>query len=186
MCSFGGGVSWCPLVWVCRLFECSVLARVLWWCAPCLLSACLLCACRVACKYGSISRFEGVFSGFWGVGVYLYRFGVLRGLCGFCARVELGGYMTCGVFASILSLLPMFYLLRPCFISFASVFLLLRLSFVLFLVLFAPAFFACPLVLSLCRLLFLFPLRMYAQKERAQSVVLCVLSQCFVQSFKFL
>ena len=53
------------------------------------------------------------------------------------------------MFASILSLFPMFYLFRLCFISFASVFLLLRLSFVLFLVLFAPAFFACPLVLSL-------------------------------------
>lgn len=33
---------------------------------------------------------------------------------------------------------------------------------------------ACPL--SLCGLLFLFPLRMYAQKERTQSVVPCVLS----------
>ena len=87
------------------------MARVLWWCAPCLLSALLLCACRVACKYGSISRFKGVFRGFWGVGVYLYRFGVLRGLCGFCARVELGGYMTCGVFASILSSFVLFLVL---------------------------------------------------------------------------
>ena len=50
--------------------------------------------CRVACKYGSISRFKGVFSGFWGSCVGLYGFGALLGLCGFCARVELGGYMT--------------------------------------------------------------------------------------------
>ena len=78
VCSFGGGVSWCPLVQECRLFECSVLARVLWWCAPCLLSACLLCACRVACEYGSNSRFKGVFRGFWGADVCLCGFGVLR------------------------------------------------------------------------------------------------------------
>ena len=29
----------------------------------------LHCACRVACEYGSISRFKGVLRGFWGVGV---------------------------------------------------------------------------------------------------------------------
>ena len=50
--------------------------------------------CRVACKYGSISRFKGVLRGFYGADVCLCGFGVLRGLCGFCARVELGGYMT--------------------------------------------------------------------------------------------
>ena len=31
------------------------------------------------------------------MGLYYSR--ALRGLWGFCARVELGGYMTCGVFA---------------------------------------------------------------------------------------
>ena len=96
-------VSCAPLVVVstggiCAGFRtCHRSALVLWWCAPRLLSAFLLCACRVACKYGSISRFKGVFSGFWGADVCLYGFGVLRGLCGlcgFCARVELGGYMT--------------------------------------------------------------------------------------------
>ena len=56
-----------------------------------LLSALLLYACRVACKYGSISRFEGVFSAFWGFRVGLCCLGGLRGLWGFCTRVELGG-----------------------------------------------------------------------------------------------
>ena len=44
--------------------------------------------CRVACRYGSISRFKGVFSAVWG-----FRVGLccLRVLCGFCTRVELGG-----------------------------------------------------------------------------------------------
>ena len=96
---------------MCRLFECSVLARVLWWCAPCLLSALLHCACRVACEYGSISRFKGVLRGFYGADVCLYGFGVFRGLCGFCARVELGGLEVCGVFASILSSFVLFLVL---------------------------------------------------------------------------
>ena len=42
-------------------------------------------------EYGSISRFKGVFSGVYGADVYLYGLMSLRGLCGFCARVELGG-----------------------------------------------------------------------------------------------
>ena len=84
---------------------------------------------------------------------------------------------------------PLFYLFRLCFISFASVFLL-RLSFVLFLVLLHLLSLlvllssACPL--SLCGLLFLFPLRMYAQKERTQSVVPCVLSCLVVCCFIWL
>ena len=41
--------------------------------------------------YGSISRFKGVFSAFWAFRVGLCYLGGLRGLCGFCARVELGG-----------------------------------------------------------------------------------------------
>ena len=56
-----------------------------------LLSALLLYACRVAYKYGSIPRFKGVFRGFYGADVYLYGLRFLRGLWGFCARVELGG-----------------------------------------------------------------------------------------------
>ena len=89
---------WCPLVQRCagvRCFRtCRRLALVLWWCAPRLLSAFLLCLWCIALEYGSISRFKGVLRGFYGADVCLYRFGVLRGLCGFCARVELGGYMT--------------------------------------------------------------------------------------------
>ena len=173
------------------------MARVLWWCAPCLLSALLHCACRVACEYGSISRFKGVLRGFYGADVCLYGFGVFRGLCGFCARVELGGLEVCGVFASILSSFVLFLVL---YFVLYLVLLLLCLPFFLSSLLLLLSLFllssACPLgclasdlglVFSLCGLLlFLFPLRMYAQKERAQSVVLCVLSQCFVQSFKFL
>ena len=55
------------------------------------LPACLLCLWCIALEYGSISRFKGVFRGFYGADVCLYGFGALRGLCGFCARVELGG-----------------------------------------------------------------------------------------------
>ena len=45
----------------------------------------------VACEYGSISRFKGVLRGFYGADVYLYGLRSLRGLCGLCVRVELGG-----------------------------------------------------------------------------------------------
>ena len=113
VCSFGGGVSSCPLVQRSAGFRgfrtCHRSALVLLWCAPCLLSACLLCLWCIALEYGSISRFKGVFSGFCGVGVYLCGFGALRGLWGFCAREVFGGYMACGVFAPIFSF---FHLLR--------------------------------------------------------------------------
>ena len=42
-------------------------------------------------EYGSISRFKGVFSAFLLFRVGLCCLGALRGLWGFCARVELGG-----------------------------------------------------------------------------------------------
>ena len=48
-----------------------------------LLSALSLCLWCVVCKYGSISRFKGVFSGFWAFRVGLCCLGALRGLCGF-------------------------------------------------------------------------------------------------------
>ena len=51
----------------------------------------LLCLWCIACKYASISRFKGVFSEVLGFRVGLYCLGGLRGLCGFCVRVELGG-----------------------------------------------------------------------------------------------
>ena len=55
--------------------------------------------------------------------------GGLRGLCGFCTRVELGGYMACGVFALLFPCLPSF-------LSFAFPFLFLLCSSCLLLVLF--------------------------------------------------
>ena len=181
VCVWGCVLLWwwllsCPLVQRCAGFRCfrtcRRLALVLEWCAPCLLSALLHCACRVACEYGSISRFKGVLRGFWGVGVYSYGFGVLRGLCGFCARVELGGYMTCGVFASILSSFVLFCPLLSSFLSFCSC---VCLSFYLF----APAFFVCPLVLCLSSLslwvVVSFSLSDYAQKRKG-APCWCVLS----------
>ena len=75
-----------------------MLALVLSWRVPCLLVDFLLYACRVACEICLISRFKGVFSGFWGCCVGLY---CLRGLWGFCARVELGGLKACSVFAPV-------------------------------------------------------------------------------------
>ena len=62
------------------------LAQVLSWRVPCLLSAFLLCPRCVACKYGSISHFKGIFRGFFLLDVCLYYFDALRGLWGFCAR----------------------------------------------------------------------------------------------------
>ena len=113
VCSFGGGVSSCPLVQRSAGFRgfrtCHRSALVLLWCVPRLLPAFLLCLWCIALEYGSISRFKGVFSGFWGVGVYLCGFGALLGLWGFCTREVFGGYMACGVFAPIFSF---FHLLR--------------------------------------------------------------------------
>ena len=48
---------------------------------PSLLFALLLCLWWVACKYGSISHFKGVFRGFYGVRVGLCCLGALRGFC---------------------------------------------------------------------------------------------------------
>ena len=73
-----------------------------------------LCLWSVTLEYGSVSRFKGVFRGFYMFGVGLCCLGALRGLCGFCARVELGGLKACGVFASA------FYLLYLYFIRFSS------------------------------------------------------------------
>ena len=78
-----------------------MLALALWWCVSCLLSVISLCAWCISLKYGSISRFKGVFSGFWGFRVGLYCLGALRGLWGFCVREWLGGLKACGVFALV-------------------------------------------------------------------------------------
>ena len=176
----GSGVSWscAPLVVVstggiCAGFRtcrtCHRLALVLWWCAPCLLSALLHCACRVACKYGSISRFKGVLRGFYGADVCLYGFGVFRGLCGFCARVELGGLKACGVFASILSSFVLFLVL---YFVLYLVLLLLCLPFFLPLCSCFLCLSYCPLLVlslclpSLCGLLAFFPFRTASDTKR--------------------
>ena len=73
-------------------------------------------------EYGSISRFKGVFSEVWGFRVGLCCLGGLRGLCGFCTRVELGGLKACCVFAFVFPILCPFIsvfalLLSPCLFS---------------------------------------------------------------------
>ena len=138
------GFRTCQTFGSCPLVACSLLLSAL--------SLCLWCA---ACKYGSISRFKGVFSGFWAFRVGLCCLRALRGLCGFCARVELGGLKACCVFAFLFVSLPLFLSFLPLFYLFAY------LQGFAFVVLVLSAFVA----LSLC---LLFPLRMYRQKERAQ------------------
>ena len=142
----------------------------------CLLPALSLCLWCIVFECGSISRFKGVFGGFWGVCVGLCCSGVLLGLCGFCVRVELGGLKACGVFASVFLVFPLLCLpfhLFTCFLSFT-------LS-----ALFWLSFF-CPLALSLwlfgCGCCFLFPYGLYAKRKGAIS---CVLS-CSVVSVQIL
>ena len=155
---------------VCRLQDLPELALVLWSCVPCLLSVSLPCSRCVACKYGSISRSKGIFSAVWGFRVGLCCLGGLRGLCGFCTRVELGGLKACGVFASIYSFiclyLPLFAFL---FISLlASCPFVLRwsgcLSFLL----------VCPLVFLVGFCILFFPFGLYAKRKGAPCW--CVLS----------
>ena len=120
-------------IWCWRVVSCAPLAvvfhrvhwvaggRLLWLVllscrVPRLLSSLLLCLWCFTLEYGFISRFKGVFSAFWGVDVCLYGFGVLLGLWGFCARVELGGFGACGVFALrflLFSSYPLFFSFRP-------------------------------------------------------------------------
>ena len=113
------GGRWCapaPSLWVCSVpFSLP-------------LSLCHF-ACRVACEYGFISRFKGVFSAFWGADVCLYGFGSLRGLWGFCTRVELGGFGACGVFR--LCFILFCPLSCPLFCPFALVFAFLFTSLLL-------------------------------------------------------
>ena len=156
----------CPLVqrWagLSRLRTCRRLALVLWWRVPCFSSAFLLCSRCVACKYGSISHFKGVFRGFPLLDVGLYWFGALRGLWGFCVREWLGGFRACCVFAPVFILLPFSFCL----------------SFYLFALLlsFCPCvsvsallcLFSCLVFPALSLLVLLFLFRLYRQKERAQ------------------
>ena len=93
----------------------------------------------------------------------------LRGLWGFCTRVELGGYMACGVFASV------FPLLCPAFILVVLLFVLLSSLLVLS--------FACPLALALwlfgCGCCFLFPFGICAKRKGARCCP-CVLSSIVI------
>ena len=150
-------------------------ALVLWSCVPCLLSALLPCLWWDACKYALIWLFKGVFRGFCGFCVGLCCLGGLRGLWGFCTRVELGGLEACCVFAFL-------------FILFAFRFLSLSLHFVLLSSLLLLSF-ASPLALSLLSLwfvvgffvwgcCFLFPYGLYAKRKGAPCW--CVLSSCVV------
>ena len=172
---------WCFIVTTWCRWSALVARPLLLWCVPCLLSACLLCLWCIALEYGFISRFKGVFRGFCGVGVYLCGFGALRGLCGFCARVELGGLKACSVFASILSSFVLFLVL---YFVLYLVLLLLCLPFFLPLCSCFLCLSSCPLlVLSLCLpslcglLLFLFPLR-YIRKKKGRNSLRPLLSCC--------
>ena len=154
----------------CRGFRCpAVCVPSL---SPCLLSFLSLCLWWVACKYGSISHFKGVFSVVCGACVGLFVLGVLRGLCGFCVREWLGGLKARCVFASV------FILLCSCFYLVSS---FLGLS-------------SCPLlVLSLCGLLlgfflgccFFFPYGLYA-KKKGRKVLLLASSLRGLWVFRFL
>ena len=153
----------CPLVRRCAGFRgfrtCHRLALVLGWCAPCLLPAFLLCLWCIALEYGSISRFKGVLRGFYGADVCLCGFGALRGLWGFCARVELGGLKACGVFAYILSLShPFFFFAYLLGLCLCYPRLVLLAAWLLLLVLSSLSLWV---VVS-------FSLTVYPQKERAQ------------------
>ena len=124
--------------------------------------SCFACG-ALSLKYALISHFKGVFRGFYGVRVGLFVLGGLRGLCGFCTRVELGGFGACCVFclsfspfalvfAFLLVLCSCFYLVSCLLCSGCLLLVLLSALFVL---------------VSLWVLCFLFPLRTI-RKERAQ------------------
>ena len=135
---------WCPLGAGGRLLWLVLLSRRV----PRLLPAFLLCLWCIALEYGSISRFKGVFRGFWGADVCLYGLRSLRGLWGFCVREWLGGYMACGVFAPIFSFLSSFLSsLLSSFLSFCSCCLCLS---------------SCPLFVGCC---FLFPFGCIRKKK---------------------
>ena len=110
-----------------------------------------------------ISRFKGVFGGFWGADVCLYGLRSLRGLWGFCVRERLGGFMSCGVFALLFTSSPLFfflfaYLLGLCL---CCPWLVLLAAWLLIMVL--SSLYLWVVVVS-------FSLTDYTQKERAQSV----------------
>ena len=92
-------------------------------------------------------------------------FGALRGLCGFCTRVELGGFRACCVFAFLFSPFVSVFALLLCTLP-----ALLWLSSCLVLFVFVSLW-----LLSL----FPFPLRTTRKKKGRKGFALCVLS-CLV------
>ena len=143
------------------------------WCVPSLLPALSLCPRRVACEYGSISHFKGVFGAVWGVCVGLCGSRALRGLWGFCVREWLGGLKVCGVFA--------FVFLLVC-LSFFSFCLCVCSSFMLFACFALVVLLSCLVLFVLVSLwsllLFLFPLRTIRKKKGRKGFAPCVLSSC--------
>ena len=119
--------------------------------------------------------FLGVFRGFYVFRVGLCWLGGLRGLCGFCARVELGGYMACGVFAFMY---PFLCLSLPFFLSLYL--LLVLLSFVA-LVVFCLSSCIVFVGLWVC-CCFFFPYGLYAKREGAPCwcVLSCPVVCCFI------
>lgn len=132
--------------------------------APRILVDLLLCSLCVVLEYALISRFKGYFSAFWGADVYLYGLMSLRGLWGFCTRVELGGFRACCDFLQNLSFCPFVFSLCPAFGALPL--LLLGLSSCL----------VFPFRLCLC--CFFFPFGLYGQKERAQFLASSLVLLC--------
>ena len=130
-----------------------------------ILSALPLCLWSVTFEYASVSRFKGVFRGFYTFGVGLCYLGALRGLWGFCVREWLGGLKACGVFAFLLSFFTslLSYFLSS-FLSFCSC---VCLTFCPFLCLYAVVVLCLS---SLCGLLFPFPFR-YIRKKKGRKVL---------------
>ena len=104
--------------------------------------------------------------------------GGLRGLCGFCTRVELGGLKACGVFASIYSFICLY---SPLF-AFLFISLLASCPFVLRWSGCLSFLLVCPLVFLVGFCIFFFPYGLYAKRKDAKVLllasslrVLCVL-----------
>ena len=172
----GGGVHWVQVV-----RSCSLSLGVFRPFSPCLLSASLHCACRVACEYGSISRFKGVLRGFYGADVCLYGFGVFALivwlLCACGVRRFRGLWRVCLYFVLSCLFLVLYFVLY-------LVLLLLCLPF------FLPLC-SCFLCLSSCPLLvlslfvgccFFFPYGICAKRKGAKCfcVLSCPAVCCFI------
>ena len=97
------GVRTCLNAGSCPLVVCSLLLSAL--------RPFVRCDALEICLY---SHFKAVFSAVWAFRVDLFVLGALRGLCGFCARVELGGLKTFCVFAFLFALLLLLFGVSAC------------------------------------------------------------------------